>query len=368
MFPFSSNSRLAVALFLLGASPAIAAQTNGAPAPETVVSPQLAAPGTQLGAIAAKMPAEAAAPQFSIPPPEPKPQMADGEQLLALMHTQKVCETPLDLKVDGATLEDIAARVHEMLPAPAATIEVRGTRPVRLSFALQKSTVGEALSTAATVGGAQLWVFPNRLLLAPEKALSKEEQATLKQYKVGASGIGDNTPNASIVSFTEVRRVFSNLISDEVKAFPSAAPANAAPVVGQEPAPLAKTTFSMLSPQAKEMLQQLVGQWNESNDIANIQRQKAGKQNDWREPPSLPAFKLSPDSVVQLVPGGPLPDGSLADTSLKVESPTDSQGWTLKIGWTLSGNGFSTSANQSSMPTPSKPSPPPFLDPSAGKS
>lgn len=300
---------------------------------------------------------------FSTPAPKPKPQMADAKKLLELLRNRDVCKIPLDLRVNNATLEEIAARVQKMIAAPAPKIVVRGALPVRLSFALKNSTVGDALGSAGLLAGAKLWVFADHLLLAPEAALSKEEQAALKENGGNEWGFNNSNKIQFFVWDNELRRVFTNLIGDELKAkFSGATPATTAPVAGQVPVPVAKTTFSQLSPEAKEMVQQLVEQSNQRQALQQTMWSSGGV--------ATPRFDVSPDSIVQLSPdnsivrmksGTPAPNAAPSDTWLKIENSTG------QMGWTLSGNGI-LFGNGGSRPPQPKPTPPPFLDPSAGKS
>ncbi len=344
--PFSLR---AAALLLLATSQANAVQADAVYTRESTVT---------AGPVPPNAPAAGAAPAALPPrvvtrtlPPQPKPQKADGERLLALLHNRDVCKIPLDLKVDGATLEEIAARVQTLIPEPAPKIEVRGALAIRLSFALQKSTVGAALGAAATLAGAQLWVFPDHLLLAPRTALSDEEQAAQKQIGDVPWGFGNGSPRRAF-SDNEVRRVFSNLIGDELRDKFEGVAATTVPVAGQTSAPLAKTTFSSLSPQAKEMVQQLVAQMN------GVHVHEAQLSNPHHRF-AVPSFTLSPDSLVQLNTENTRNRES-PETWLKVVTPTGD------IGWALSGNGMSFSIG--GAPTQAKPTPPPFLDPSAGQS
>ncbi len=314
----------------------------------------------------AKQPEKPAARPFIPPPfpistpvPKPKPKMSDAQKLLAHFANQKVCQAPLDLSVQNATLEEIAARIQKRLVQPAPRIEVRGARPIRLSFALKNSTVGDALGSAATLAGARLWIFDDHLLLAPETALTTEERMA---FTTGNGNQWKPSKGVAQLGFafdSEVRRVFGNLIGDELRAgFASAPATKTSPEDKTSPgkATLAKTVFSQLSPQAKEMLQLLVEQSNEFNAS---QRAAFGGSRGF----TVSSLTLSPDSIVELNSMDPALNAASPDLMLQIINPT------TYMHWSLSGNGWGFGGGSgTSRPLPPKPSAPPFLDPSANKS
>ena len=285
----------------------------------------------------------------------PKPQKEDGERILKVLQNQDVCQFVIDLTVKTATLEEIAAQVEKKLSQPAPKIEVRGALPIRLSFALKKSKVGDALGSAAALAGAKLWVFGDHYLLAPESALSDEEQAVMKQSIGGAWNIKGRIDQQFFNADGEIRRVFSTLISDEVKAANVVAQTNTTAGAGTAPGP--KITFGSLSPDAQAMLQQLVKQTNKFNESEALQAAQWGTQF------IMTPFQLSPDTEIQANMVSNTSSKAPPEDWLNITNPSSK----AQQGWALKGNGWSSSGGGTPPPKQPEP-PPPFLDPSAGKS
>ncbi len=269
----------------------------------------------------------------------PRPTPDDAKRLLKLLANQKVCRVYVDLKTQNETLEQVAARVQRLLPQPAPPIEVRGALPIRLSFALKHSTVGDVLMSAGNLAGVKLWVLDDKLLLAPDAALSKDEQGRSGSWS--QSGRWQEPPS---VSGNEVGRVFITLLSEDLLAHFAVA-SEVAPNPNQLPwgkLPPAKTTFAMLSPQSQEWLRQLVEQDNHSLD-------------------SKFHMALSPDTVVGI--------NASSSSGIELGSLDIEGGDGLSRDWAL--NGMSRGARAAGR-TGASPSGggngATFLDPSAGKS
>ena len=283
---------------------------------------------------------------FAPPGVKPKPQKADAEKLLTLLSIKRACETPLDLNAKNASLEQIVAGVRGRLPAPVPTIEVRGALPVRLSFTLKNSTVGDALGAAAALAGAKLWVLPDRLLLAPKTALLAGEG---RDEWAWDAGWNSSTP----VSPEEFQRVFASLIADELTA-------NQKKVPGALLLPTVKTTFGALSPFAQKILRSLVDQMNAQNGSLN-----AFNMGNWSESTKPRMLVLSPNSEIDLNANGEgLGFREKPQDNLVVHGSSALMSWTTNGG--MASSGFSFGFQDSGTPQPNTNLPP--LDPSAGKS
>lgn len=289
-------------------------------------------------------------------PAPSKPTAENAQKFLALFKMQRLCKTPLDLNVQNASLEDIAARVRKTLPQPAAPIEVRGALPMRLTFELKQSTVGASLRAAGALAGVKLWVFFDHLLLAPETAISPEERDALK------AETASEEPEIGVVNRqfskedTKRTRIFSAMVVEEIKA--RCLQANTSIATGKTE-PTLQITFGQLSPDAQMMLQELV---HKNNDYFAQSQDTSLSGN--------PPFTISPQSVIALNPLMPNGQSFDSEDSLLLSNGKDENGWpSNRMGWPLAGAGINRGW---SSPTPDKPnsSPtaPPFLDPSAGKS
>ena len=322
---FVSSRRLSAALIVLGGtiavvhSPQAGAQTAFAP----VVTPAVVAS---------------------------KPAADEAHKFLAFFQIQKLCTTPLALKVQNASLESIAAHVRKTLPLPAPPVEVRGALSMRLTFDLKESTVGAALKSAGALAGAKLWVFPDHLLLAPETALSVEEQDAIKAEMASQeTQIGVTRRECSPEDIRNTTTL-SRLIVGEIKA---RSEGTKAPLANVQTEPSLKTTFGQLSLDSQMLLQELVSKYN--------------RYNASRADPSTissPPFTLSSDTVIQLNLAVPQSSDSRREDNLQLSNT----GGEDTMGWTLIGGGWNRGGGILFPDQPGSPTAPPFLDPSAGKS
>lgn len=316
------KSRALVAAVLLGAALSVHADTASVSAPVTGV----------------------AAPVSTVPATETPSKAGEAKKLLRLLGMQTVCALKIDLTMQNASVEDIAARVQTLLPQPAPKIEVRGVRPVQLSFALKNSKVGEALNSAASFGNAQLWMFSDYLLLAPETALSEEEHKETSTWEQRNGWPGSLTFSMGV----EMQKAFTNFISEELKAKTplQSADKTAAPAI----------TMGQLSPDSQAMLQWLVGKTD--REYARVEARFPG--------PPLGRVALSPGTVVEMdskhflarVPGFPP----------SVLKASDSSNPPHEMVWSLNGVGGFIGTGERKPETPTTPTAPPVLDPSAGQS
>ena len=282
---------------------------------------------------------------FPTPVPKPKPQKADASRLLSILSNERACKTPLDLTVQNATLEQIAARIQKTLPRPAPKIKVQGALPIRLSFALKNSTVGEALSAAGSLAGVKLWVFADHLLLAPGSSLGTGVGEAAGEW---SPTTGWNPSLAA--SSNEIQRVFSTLLADELSA-------KAATNAGETKA---KTTVGALSPDSQRMLQLLVEQ---TNGLLSFRH--AGTPNATTA--SQMISKISTDMVVEFDPmgWGAKSNGQPA-SMLRVGSANPAAQWSME--WEINGNLSGWRGPFVDIEIKGTPVSPPSLERSANKS
>lgn len=187
----------------------------------------------------------------------------DAHKFLRVSLMQKTCRTPLDLKAESLTVEEVVGRVKKALlarkPSVVARIEVRDVLPVRLSIAVKGSTIGRVLGSTAALAGASLWIFSDHTLIAPEKALSTEERNEIQNGFGSAWATAGSSEQEQ--ALRQKRKALSAFVGKEI----SAIVANGGgvpfkkPVMGITPTKTAiNVTVGQLSPDAQAMLQELL--------------------------------------------------------------------------------------------------------------
>jgi hypothetical protein len=101
--------------------------------------------------------------------------MARMDYLAALAEQENLCNTPVDLTAHGATIQEIADKLKVALPR-LAPVEVRQASAARFSIDLQKTKAGQILESVASLAGARLYLFADRLLITQEAQLSADER------------------------------------------------------------------------------------------------------------------------------------------------------------------------------------------------
>ena len=209
----------------------------------------------------------------------PKPLSAEQKllvnKLLKVSQQQRICKSRIDLKVENETLEQVAADIKKSFPDQDLSIQVRGATPVRVSFDLKDTPVGDVLGNVAALAGCKLWLTGSGFLIAPSTQLTDVEQQDVKQSQAGewgqsvaAGGMGWNVNN--VLSPLFAKAVAQEITGTDVLPFP---------------ATTVKTTFGAVSPETQALLQQLV-----SGAIEDMRR------SDPRVSPLL----LSPNSPISV--------------------------------------------------------------------
>ena len=92
-------------------------------------------------------------------------------------------KTPVSFKVKDASF---LSAFDAVLTASgkACPIECRNIKPMKVTLGTQGDKVGEVLDTLAKMGGASLWLLPNKLLLCPATSLSDKEKYGAKPWSV----------------------------------------------------------------------------------------------------------------------------------------------------------------------------------------
>ncbi|RYX81710.1 hypothetical protein EON83_22765 [bacterium] len=280
----------------------------------------------------------------------------DAPKFLRAALMQGVYKTPLDLKVEGLTANEIVERVQKTLaarkPSVVARIEVRDVLPVRLSIGVKGSTVGRVLNSAAILAGARVWIFEDYALLAPEMALTPEERNNLK------NGFGSSWPLLIPTGRRTLDRLkhkaFSSFIVDEVnRALAQGAGIAPTNIPLSTDAATNGIIAKQLSPAAQAMLQELVNDKNQSitNSINEMNTRSTGGETY-----SFTPLEFSLDTIARF--------STDQEGMLRLDFPTPGQ----NMKWLLNGNDGAFSAGfRPRQPAAPKSSLLP-LDLSAGKS
>jgi hypothetical protein len=215
-----------------------------------------------LSGIALQLPQAQAQPATPLPakksPLSPE-QKATVEKLLALSVQEHLCKSRIALKVDGASLEGVIARIKEVLPNEPVAIEVRGASPVRVGFDLKDASVSDVLQPIAALSGCKLWVLSRGLLIAPPSQLTKAEWADVNQSRGGEWAKNATVGTGGRSSQDVKSELFTQAIAQE------ATGSQAKPL----PPQVMKTTFGSFSPQSQAMMQEIVGWMNEGEHNSN---------------------------------------------------------------------------------------------------
>lgn len=92
-------------------------------------------------------------------------------------------QTPVSFQVKGASF---LSAFDAVLTAAgkACPIECRGIKPMKVTFGAEGDNVGVVLDTLAKMGGASLWLLPDKLLLCRADSLSDQEKEKAKPWSV----------------------------------------------------------------------------------------------------------------------------------------------------------------------------------------
>lgn len=217
-----------------------------------------------LSVSAPQLPVAQAQPALTPPTPKtfkplPPEQKAQVQKLLALSRQENICKSLLDLKMQNATLQEVATRIKGMLQGQAVAIEVRGASPVRLGFELKQVAVGDVLSHVAALAGCKLFVLSSGLLLTPSSQLTEAERLDMEQRRGGEWSKSSASGGYGWSARNEQSTFFTRAIAQE------ATGSDAKPL----PATVVKTTFGSFSPESQIMLQEMVSWMNEEDRITH---------------------------------------------------------------------------------------------------
>ena len=107
------------------------------------------------------------------------------DDAFSLFRIATLWNKPVDWNEQEATIPQIVDHVRQNLGKEAPAIEVRGQDNTLTTFMLPQAPLGPTLTSLAELGNYQVWVFPDRLLLAPENSLTEIEKETVKQRTSG---------------------------------------------------------------------------------------------------------------------------------------------------------------------------------------
>ncbi len=205
-------------------------------------------------------------------------QQAHLEQILAIAHHEDVCKNLLDLKVENATLAQIIERIKAAFPNQDIAIEVRQTEPVRLSFNVEATRVGDLLQSVAALSNCKFWVLPGGLLISPREELTEAEH-DLVRYEQSGLWAKDKAAIVELWSNDAISRtLFEQIIAQEVLASGLQPEADGS----------IKLAFGDFSGSSQQILRRMVA------EISSAGNQKS----DFVPNKAQPAFHLSPDSPI----------------------------------------------------------------------
>ncbi|RYX80242.1 hypothetical protein EON83_29535 [bacterium] len=128
----------------------------------------------------------------------------------------KLLDSKVSLKVKDAAFLTILDSVLSSA-GTSCRVECRGVKVMKLTLDLKDMKAGPLLDTLAKAGGVRLWVFPSKLVLAPENLLTVEEKKTAKLYGVLLSK--ENFPKGSgldkVIQGVDILGVANTIISKD---------------------------------------------------------------------------------------------------------------------------------------------------------
>jgi|GEM_PF-4476760 len=192
---------------------------------------------------------------------------------------EDLCLTPVALKVQDATLDDILTQLKTQLPS-LSRLELRVDNPARFTLDLPHTSVGKILQAAATLMDSKLYVFSDHLLITKPTALQVDEKAEGKEWAANTFNGGSGWVARPVVT----RRIVDYVA--RVMGKPGGEPRfPPLPGAGLEDLPVAplKTLhkrYGDLPPDVQALLQQLV-QWPaRSLAASNTQKASLPLQNE----------------------------------------------------------------------------------------
>lgn len=182
-------------------------------------------------------------------------QKADIARVMTIAQATQVGTTVVDFKMENASLDQVIARIKTLLPDQPVAIEVRGARPIKVSFDLKETRVGTVLNNVAGLAGCRLWVVGTGFLIAPKIQLTEGEVADMKAEQ--AQG-GEWTANVDAGDPAGGNNGWSSAsIRDKILARTVAQEISGGDDPKALPAVKVKMTFADFSPNAQGILQQL---------------------------------------------------------------------------------------------------------------
>ncbi|RYX80742.1 hypothetical protein EON83_27315 [bacterium] len=172
------------------------------------------------------------------------------KRVLGLSKQGRVCKNLIDLKLDGASLEEVVAGVKRMLPSASLIVAVRSAQPVSVSLDLKQTRVGDVLSHVAALAGCKLFVRANGLIIAPQTQLTEFELKDFRERRGGDWLQCTEAGGGKWAINSRGNQLFTEAIAKEVAGTGS-------------PSGLIKTTFGKFSPDSQAILREMVASLNE---------------------------------------------------------------------------------------------------------
>lgn len=116
-----------------------------------------------------------------------KPQKS-AQDHLALTSMEELGATPISIDIKNASLSDFIEAVGRATIKPQR-IEVRQSEPLTFSLALKDVALAKVLNAAAMLAGCELYLLPDRFLIAPAHALRTEERPLAQRYSQNSSNL-----------------------------------------------------------------------------------------------------------------------------------------------------------------------------------
>jgi hypothetical protein len=97
------------------------------------------------------------------------------DKMMGQIKMEEIAKTRLTLNADNASLAEIVEKIKELLPN-LKPLEVRASNPVKVTFALKNTPTDSILQSAATLAGCDLFIFHDKIVIAPPAQLSQAER------------------------------------------------------------------------------------------------------------------------------------------------------------------------------------------------
>lgn len=187
---------------------------------------------------------------------------------IAWAKQEDLCLTPVSLKVEDATVDDIVNQLKTQLPS-LSKLELRIDNPARFSLDLPHAPLAKILQAAATLMGGNLYVFSDHLLITTANQLGDDERGEAREWTQAASAGGMGW-SARSQARNRIIETLAGVMGKPKPEPPQPQPGHVLRLedVPIEPLKTLQVHYGDLSPEAQYLLSQLV-QWPTRTTAAN---------------------------------------------------------------------------------------------------